>query len=402
MLSFHTFLYALVAALFASQVVTQEITVNATEDALLDSILSQNITSAEEIDPADIEVSRIPYRSFKSDKLRSGSRKRQYEGDGSWQLFHSRQAVNGTAGRSLWAVPVNNQDLRALLERAIADAKTHTVADITNSFTSTAKGLRLFMTSIDDQPNANSFNWQDYGTVAETLLKAVLKNPQRPNSIVGTVVSPNGTKTVDVVSLPAFVHIRPDTSVEFLESSSDSTQHVPRAVGVRTRDVSRAVDGTTLTLRMSRMRAVKIVAHTMAFVAKHVVDMVLMDDQYRPDRYSTGYSAIDTSGHWGADAAISDRFEKANFRLRTFGERIDSKTMLNIAITIRQTVDQYAGRFSRNDEVSTLAGKVVDAAGNLLAEWGFGLPTTDQPMTACSQLFVRNPDDSLYYACLAS
>ncbi|KAI9673164.1 MAG: hypothetical protein M1817_003026 [Caeruleum heppii] len=387
------------------------------DDAALLHTLSQHITLSAELDLNAIKSERLPYRFFKSKKLKSSSRKRQSQGhgDGHWQILHSRKAVNGTAGMLLRAMPVGPPDLKALLERAIVDATLHTALDLSNSFTSYANRLRLFMTSVDDHPTSESFNWQDYRSVAEILLKSVINEPESTTSIVGVIVDPQGRRAVDVVSLPAFVHVRVNGSVEFAHpprtrappKMPDTVENLPRrhvsSSSTSKRDVTTRIEGTTMTLQMRRTSH-RVTAQALYWLADFVVNMVLADTNYRADddpAFAYGYTALQTADRFRENSMAKRLFGDLVFRFATTTARqIDEKDMLRIVRAIDEFVRKYTNHVARGEKVASIAGKVLDS-GQAIAQWSIGL-SAESAASVCTEAVVIQPDGTQALGCLVS
>ncbi|KAI9680862.1 MAG: hypothetical protein M1817_004302 [Caeruleum heppii] len=358
--------------------------------------LSRDPPAVDELDTKATELQSFSFHS--SEQNRTGSRRLLSDPDTeSWKILWSPRAINTTSGIILRTVPAPKQDLRALFERAIADAKSHPAADLTNSFTSTANGMRLFMTSIDERPTRDSFNWVDYAAVAKVLLKFVIDQPDTENSssIVGVVLDPSGRKAVDIVSLPAYVHVRLNRSVEFSESAADPP---------RKRAIEWRVSNTQFSLRLKRV-AYQVQAQVLLKLVEYVLDMVITDINYRSVDSTTGYNIVETAGRLANDVANNPIAKKligdAAFHLHTIGPNIQATDMMDLLVEIRRVVQYQIRNNARGDRVSALTGQVLNAAGFAVARWSLGLPG-GAASSVCMEALVVNPDGSQALGCLAS
>ncbi|KAI9674492.1 MAG: hypothetical protein M1817_001830 [Caeruleum heppii] len=330
-----------------------------------------------------------------------------YQGTGEYRIVFSREAITATTRATLWAVPVNTTDLRTLLQTAKADAANHSAHDRSTPFTSTTKGLRLVMTSIEKAQCPDSFNWEDYGTVSDVLLQSVVAESDSRNSIVGVVVDPTGKPLVDVIVLPAYVYINKYRTVD----SSEPLQTLPRDVSprdrhsqhdiaaldlassewttrsrVEKRDKIRPVQGTDLTLHV-RTVAAQTTAYALSVLASYAVNAIHCDSTLRRHQnFLSGYSIFETS-----KLLDTDFLGGVVFHLRSTAGPIKGHDMVEIVRSINQIIRKRSLDRDLDDRVPALVGKVVNAAGYAVAHWSVGIAVA-AASSVCAEALVVNPD----------
>ncbi len=137
------------------------------EDALLGSIDMSNV----------VNQSQVVTVQFTHALSNASSRRSVFARQSSlYSLTYSRRAMNFTSNLTVFVLPVPASDLRGTLETAINHAGKHSASELQSNFISSASNLSVIMNSINKTVDENSFNWQDFSSVASILLRAVTQH----------------------------------------------------------------------------------------------------------------------------------------------------------------------------------------------------------------------------------
>ncbi len=306
-----------------------------------------------------------------SSKLRFAKRQ---DVSGKYILNYSQTSIATTGGDVIFGIPVQASSMRAALQQAIETAATFTPTDLTNIFVSSAAGLTVVMKSTAKNPDASSFNWQDYSSVASILLAETPTTDGIVNSFVGVVVGPDGIRFVDVAVVPQFVIDRGNTGAISTTpppppatGNEPKNDNLPRRLHKR---VQVAVPGTAYRIHYS-VGTARVAGTLLLTLTRYAGNMVVMN--FNP------FEALNTVITDGTQEIITEAArglaEGATvFRITTLpGIFIDGGEMVYIMRVISGIVRSYVGQNDQDRSLRTLRGYITTAASEAaIAYWSVG------------------------------
>jgi len=361
------------------------------EDALLGSIDMSNV----------VNQSQVVTVQFTHALSNASSRRSVFARQSSlYSLTYSRRAMNFTSNLTVFALPVPASDLRGTLETAINHAGKHSASELQSNLISSASNLSVIMNSINKTVDENSFNWQDFSSVASILLRAVTQHPNLNRTLVGIVNDPSGNPVVQVAILPEYVIVgndgKPsllnmDPSLSSAATANTTPSHLPKRVipTAQTR-----ISGTTYTTTFALTLGTAPGVFLRTLMAS-AINMVAMDPRRRT------YSALVTESFaYMVQTFVASTNTRTNFSLRTENiVRLRHHEMLAILNTIYRLVDAdvLATAQNLNPRFWSWSGQVIDQAGLVIANWSLGEPNQ---ALGCSSFTATQADGSLIYGCL--
>lgn len=363
-------------------------------DALIGSIDNSNVVNQSEIVTVQFTHALSDASSHRSVLARQSSL---------YSLTYSRRAMKFTSNLTVFALPVPASDLRVTLDTAINNAGKHSASELQSNFISSASNLSVIMNSINKTVDGDSFNWQDFSSIASILLHAVTLHPNLNRTFVGMVKDSSGNPVVEVAVLPEYVIVGNDgepspLNMDPSSSSSAATakmapSHLPKRVIPHAQSrISGTTFTTTITLTPGRVHVMFL--RTLMATA---INMVAMD----PGRHT--YSAMVTESFANVvQNFMANASGRINFSLRTENiVRLRNYEMLAILDTIYQLVDadMYAAAQAATPSFWSWSGQIIDQLGAVIAQWSLGEPNQ---ALGCSSFTATQADGSVIYGCLVT
>lgn len=317
-----------------------------------------------------------------------------------YSVTYSRRALNFSSNLTVFALPVPASDVRSTLETAINHAGEHSASELQSHFISSASNLSVIMNSINETVDDNSFNWQDFSSVASILLRAVTQHPNLNRTLVGIVKDPSGNPIVQVAILPEYVVIGSDGKPSLLNmdpslSSTTTAETAPSDLPKRARAPDRVrIPGTTYTTNFALTPGT---AHGVFLrtIMAWAINMVTLD----PGR-KTRYSAMvaESFAHT-VQAVVAGANMRTNFTFRCADiVRLRHHELLAVLERIYYLVDIQvrSTALAPNPELWSWSGEIFDQLGNVIARWTLGEPNRE---LGCSTLTAQQ-DGSAIHGCL--
>ncbi len=313
-------------------------------------------------DTHKLQSTSIPWSLF---RLHAHSTSRRVRRDVQYTLSFSPESVATSSGNALYTLPVHNNDLRNLLQSAIALGHSQDSNQFKTFFNASLNGLELIMNAIASTTERPTFNWLAYADVAQILLdNTAPASMDLVNSFVGVVKDPAGIIQAQLGIIPQVVVV-PDAASPTTSppSSSNPIPATGPKLRLAKRDYTKSIPNTALKLTVTKT-AVVIGGNVLGNLAKWALDTVILE----PQVYWT--SLIGGSQHF------QEFFGSNEFHLVAVRRQgIDAADMIEAVRAIYTIVDVYIRSGSSRGprpSAKALQGTILNSAGIVIANWSIG------------------------------
>lgn len=335
--------------------------------------------------------------------------------------FHwSRDRINATNDSTIYALPVRTVDLRATLNHAILFANQQDQFQQLESRNVSSNNLTVIMTSVPTTPKNETADWWDFREISKVMLEDVSdEEGDLTTAFVGYVTDARGITTLEVVVIPNFIfiaHPSPpvsgppngtvvpdfDTAAPLLPANASATSSAADPAftdpGKRSLSVRQTFNGVGIA--NSHQLAERIfktpygnmvrrggVTQTVGFALVNIVQAALTTLQCNQHIAEwTAFEQLPSARSYGDHI----------FKFWTYNYRFTGSEMVQITNFILELMYKYTEtkEAGTNAYYPSLQGRIVDAAGKLLAQYLIGEPVATPRL--CEQFLIEQPDGGIW------